>query len=168
MGLRESINNRRGLGLGIGIGLIALAVLGILWPSIGGSASRGGEKAFYTVDDGATWFVEDADKLPPFDYQGKEAVACYVYKCGEAGQPWVSHLMRFTPEGKKQREQQLAGQNTDLVGSQSMVRLGIEVKEAKSADQEWVSISDLRAAAIQELKCPDGSTENMIPLDPND
>jgi hypothetical protein len=167
MGLRESINNHRGLGVAAAVGLIAIAAVAIIWPSISDSASRGGHKAFYTVDDGATWFVDDANQIAPFDHKGKQAVACYLYKCGESGQPWVSHLMRYTPEGKRQREQQRADRNVDMIGSQSAIKGDMEVKEAKGG-QEWVSITDPRAAAIQELKCPDGSKENMIPLNPNE
>lgn len=128
----------------------------------------GGGNAFYTVDDGATWFVDDANKLPPFDHEGKPAVACYVYKCGNAGQPWVSHLMRYTAAGKMQREQQRTDPNAEFNMSMSNVGTNLEVKEANSGDQEWVSINDPRAAGIQELKCADGSRDNITPLDPNE
>lgn len=167
MGLRESINNHRGIGVTVGVCLIAIALIAIVWPSIGGSAGRGAGKAFYTVDDGATWFADDATKLAPFDYKGKQAVACYVYKCGESGPSWVSHLMRYTPEGKRQREQQRTSDDGALMVAQALVQSNIEVKEAKGTG-EWVSVNDPRAARIQEVRCPDGSKENIIPLDPNE
>ena len=166
MGLRESINNNKGIGVTVGVCLIAVAVVAIVWPSTGGSAGRGGAgKAFYTVDDGTTWFIDDANKVVPFDHHGKQAVACYVYRCGESGQPWVSHLMRYTPDGKKLREQEQAPESAEFM-STTAGQMNVEVKKPKDPG-EWISVTDPRAAAIQELKCPDGSKQNMIALDPN-
>src|SRR3954449_9972530 len=78
--------------LAIGIGLIALQ-LG------GGIAGWRGERAFFTTDDGATTFVDRADRLPPFLHDDKQAVRAYVFECG--GKRYVNHLERFTPERQK-------------------------------------------------------------------
>ena len=37
--------------------------------------------AFYTTDDGATLFTDGADRLPPFDHDGKAAVMAAVFSC---------------------------------------------------------------------------------------
>lgn len=181
MGIRESLNQNRTAGLAVTVGTIALAAVALLWFSGNGSAAgKGMGQAFYTVDDGATWFTEDAGKIPPFDHKGQQAVLCYVYKCGPDGKPWVSHLMRYTSEGKKQREERRSGGAggagagggagggpVDLIGTENFMRANIEVKEAKTGDKDWVRISDPRAAGIQELKCPDGSAGEIMPVDPN-
>ena len=136
---------------------------------MGGSIHLRTPKAFYTVDDGASWFKDEADKIAPYDYKGRQAVMCFVYKCGDKGQPWISHLMRYTAEGKRQREEQVKNKGgVNLVGSDSLLRPQLEVKEAKSGDTAWVSVNDPRAAEIQKLQCPDGSTNDITPVDPNE
>jgi hypothetical protein len=166
MGIRETINEKRAISLTVAIGILVVAFFYLTWQTIG--SSKGGTlKAFYTVDDGVTWFADDADKIPPFDHNGKQAVMCFVYKCGDDGEPWVSHLMRYTPQGKKQREDQLQNKPDNLVGPNIGQFQQIEVKQARSGDDGWVRINDPRAALIQELKCPDASQDHIIPMDPN-
>jgi hypothetical protein len=42
-------------------------------------------RAFYTTDDGKTWFTDDAERLPPFDHGGKQAVRLYLFSCDRFG-----------------------------------------------------------------------------------
>ena len=169
MGIRETLNSKRPLiTVVVLVGLILVTVGWMFLQSADLGSRLSTPQAFYTVDDGATWFKEDADKITPYDYKGKQAVMCFVYKCGDKGQPWVSHLMRFTAEGKRQREEQIKNKGINTVGSDSLLRPPLEVKEAKSGDSGWISINDPRAAAIQKLQCPDGSMNDIKPLDPNE
>ena len=172
MGIRESIEKNRAVSVTVSIVVLVVVVIALVWSSRDGNAAGTGGvgKAFYTVDDGATWFAADAANIPPFDYNGKQAVLCYVYKCGADGKPWVSHLMRYTAEARAQRGGEAAAggdRSADRIGTENLLRGGIEVKEAGTGDKDWVRISDPRGAAIQQLKCPDGSTGEIIPLDPN-
>ena len=168
MGIRQILNEKRGVSAAVAICLIVLTLGWMFWQSMDGGVRLGTPQAFYTVDDGATWFADDANKIPPYNYNGKQAVACFVYKCGDKGQPWVSHLMRYTTEGKRQREDQLKKKGVNLIGSESLLQPPIEVKEAKSGDTGWVNVNDPRAAAIQKLQCPDGSMSDITPVDPNE
>jgi hypothetical protein len=52
-------------------------------------------KAFYSDDDGQTWFVDDAMKPVPFDHNGKQAFRVKVFRCS-GGQPFVGYLERYS------------------------------------------------------------------------
>jgi hypothetical protein len=60
------------------------------------------KKAYYTVDDGQTWFADamPPEKLPPFTLDGKEAVRAHVYQYGDRGKPFVLYLEKYTPEAR--------------------------------------------------------------------
>src|SRR5947207_5059576 len=103
MGIREAMSKRPRIAGGVAALLVAAAI-GILVfqmldlraaPQIGGDP----ERAFFTVDDGKNWFVDDATRLAPFQHDGKEAVRAYVFECN--GHRFVNHLERYTPDGKK-------------------------------------------------------------------
>src|ERR1035437_8173586 len=94
MGLREILRHKITAMVVIPLALLALAV--VAWQSAGGSSSytRVG-KAFYTDDDGVTFFVDSADKIMPFDHNGKPAVGAAVYAAAD-GKPFSAYLMRHS------------------------------------------------------------------------
>lgn len=170
MGLRETMNRNRRLTIAATVAAIILVAGWILWQN-GTLASispsdDGAGKTFFTDDDGATWFVDSAGKVPPFNHNGKEAVACFVYKNGDKGKPWVSSLLRYTPEGKKSREARVSAK---WEGGPRMIEpllSGVEVKKPGTGNTGWVKLDDPRAPAIQEPRSPDGSKENIMLLLP--
>jgi len=166
MGVRETLNENKAVKITV-VSVIVIVIGFFLFRSTVGERT-GTPKAFFTDDDGATWFADEITKLPPFDHNGKRAVMCFVYKTGPNGKPWVSHLQRYTAEGIKQRTQQMNDKNFNPMGFEAMQRTTVEVKEAKTGDKGWVSISDPAAAKIQELKSPDGGTGEILPVDPNE
>jgi hypothetical protein len=148
----------------LGIALAAMASGFVIWHLIAPSSMPESKtlngRAWFTIDDGKTWFADDASRIPPFDCQGKPAVLCFVYK-SRGHQPWVSHLLRYTPKGKKileERRHKGGGVNT----------MGVSLSEVKKPGAAvWISTGDPRAVEIQDVKCPDGSTAEVEPLDPN-
>ncbi|MGE5609789.1 MAG: hypothetical protein ACM359_11080 [Bacillota bacterium] len=103
MEFREMMNKNPKAVTGATIAIIVLALLLVvwqLWPSSGGGLS----KVYFTVDDGKTFFADDIDKIPPFQYKGKEAVRAHVYRFGETGQGTVEWMEKFTPDIKKKIE----------------------------------------------------------------
>jgi hypothetical protein len=97
VGVRQTINENPALSTGVTIGVIVLALLIILWEAFGSHRHRplDAGRAFYSDDDGQTWFADVANKRTPFtDANNKPAVQALVFKCG--GQPFVGYLLRST------------------------------------------------------------------------
>jgi hypothetical protein len=159
--VRESLQSNRKLGLILAAGLF-LAAAGIasyfLWPH--------GEKfdptsAYYSDDDGQTYFRDSVYKFPPFDHGGKIAVEVVL---GESsGHTFVAYLTRFTSDARKQLQQKyddavknnLSVQQTvlDFMSSPPINMEGMEVKLPGSG-HEWVPRSQLR---YLDVKSPNGS-----------
>jgi hypothetical protein len=147
----------------IAAGVIVIAVVGWWYWNSGPAPIQGSidGKAWFTIDDGKSWFAEDARKIPPFDHQGKPAVLCFVYK-SKTQQPWVSHLLRYTPEGKKSLEERRAK------GIRGFAMPGAAISEVKKpGTSQWVSSNDPMAVEIQTPRAPDGSTDGIEPVEPN-
>jgi hypothetical protein len=160
VGIRETINEKPGIAAGITAALILLvAVFAYYTMSGGGSAGGGGTvpmQAFYSDDDGKTYFADDEAKVAPFDRGGgKVAVRARVYKCG--GKTFVNHLERYTAEAKKRLEAS-RGASDSAINIEASA--GLEVKSPGAG--EWVRMSDPRAAKIVQPKCPDGGSDLEI------
>ena len=164
MGIREALNRSPKLSKGVLAGIILLALIYLFWSRAGGEGGggRSGTQAYFSIDDGKSWFVDDAKKIPPFVKSGKDAVRVYVYKCPD-GKKFASHLERYTPEAKKALEASYASRSTDLNALQRIQTSGVEVKAPGQGD--WVKSSDPKAAAIVKAKCPHGGGEPE-PLEP--
>jgi len=161
MSLRESINQSPKLAGGIVAGCVLAALVLVVAHVMDLRASPVGggvvERAFFTVDDGKTWFVDDASQLAPFQHKGAEAVRAYV--CEFEGKRFVNHLERYTDEGKKAmarlREVVKKGPPPGQLVSAAQQK-GREVK--RPGDAKWVSSANgTAAAAVTMLKRPDGA-----------
>jgi hypothetical protein len=159
--VRESLQNNRKLGLAFAA-ILCLCAAGIsayyLWP-------RGERfdpaKAFYSDDDGQTYFKDSVYKFPPFDHDGKTAVEAEV---GESnGHYFVVLLMRFTPEARKQLQEKYDGAMKNNLPVQQIVldfmatppisMQGMEIK-LPGGGQEWMPRSQLRNL---EANAPNGT-----------
>ena len=165
MGIRETLNNKPKVAAGIGGTALALGVTFLaLQLSSGGGPS---DEAFFTTDDGKTWFADDATRLPPFQPDGKEAVRAHVFECDD-GKRFVNHLERFTPERRKLMEEAARARKEGKplprpAAAGQTVMWGQEVK--KPGDKEWVPAGNLaKASRILQAKCPDG--QDAIPVEP--
>src|SRR5438477_7566485 len=100
MGVRETISNRRHWGIGAAVALIAVAVGAIVYQRADGTPERStGMQAYFSIDDGQSYFEAPADSLPPFDHNGKPAIRAYVFKCD--GKKFVGYLERYRPEARQ-------------------------------------------------------------------
>src|SRR5688572_29694078 len=78
MSVREWMgNNQKATSVGAGA-LTVLAIGLIIYQLL---PERQSTKAWYTTNDGKTWFKDSNRKVPPFDYGGKQAVLAKVYEC---------------------------------------------------------------------------------------
>lgn len=146
----------------VAVAASVIVITGLIWWSWRSAPVAGSieGKAWFTIDDGKTWFAEDARKIPPFDHQGKPAVLCFVYK-SKTQQPWASHLLRYTPQGKKSIEERRAK------GIRGFAMPGAAISEVKKPGAgAWISSNDPVAVEIQTPRAPDGSTDDIEPVEP--
>ena len=112
-------------------------------------------QAYYTVDDGKTFFALGSENVPPFDYKGKLAVHAYVFECG--GKRFVGYVERYTPEAHKLMVENKATPATQIYGR--------ELK--RPGDTTWVKSGDIKGIAkLTDIKCPDGSSGPLEPIEP--
>lgn len=165
MGVRELVNQNRHVTIGVLVAVIVLVLAWIIYANRSDDAppSPGEHKAWFTLDDGKTWFADDARRIPPFDHQGRQAVRCFVYSCGH-GKQFVSHLLRYTPEGKKMQEQ-LANQRSFDPSQMAALQELTEIKPPNTGDAKWIRRSNPRAAQLEKPMCPEGSDDQIVPVE---
>ena len=180
MSLKETINKKPMLVSAVMLLIIAAAVY-ISVSSMRPNAARSykaSAAAYFTADDGKTFFVDDATKIAPFKTaDGKEAVEAFVYSCDGDKDPFVAYMMRYTPEAKKgmeaarSRSTVVEGRRTyasmqdrDQVAFASTV--SAEIK--RPGDSTWVSVRDPKSSAkIREPDCQKaGARVNITRLKP--
>lgn len=99
-------------------------------------------KAYYTVDDGKTFFVDDL-QIPPIQHHGQEAVRAMVFTCEDGQKKFVGYLVRFTPEAKPKAE-------AAMRAGQPASNDGMQVK--RPGDGEWVEAFDPRKLNAQNAR----------------
>ena len=104
MGLREKMNENPRVTTGVTIGVVVVALMLIVWQLWPAPAIKPLSQAYYSNDDGKSYFADDIELVAPFQKDGKEAVRAHVMMCGETGKPFVGWMEKFTPEAKKKLE----------------------------------------------------------------
>jgi len=166
MGVRAYINQNLWIGYVAGIAGILLA-LASLWYSET-SASRAANaltQAWFSDDDGATWFADSQWMIPPFDHNGKMADRAYIYSCNGAKSPFCAFLSRFTPAAKKALDDahQAARDGKAPPPAGLYERLASTSLEFKKPGQStWVNIQDPRVALVRKIDCPPGSNVQAV------
>ena len=171
MSVREAVNRHAWVAAGAAVLLVGVAVVAVVRSgrSSGDSDAPPGATglAHYTTDDGATWFIDDANKLPPFKKDGREMVRAYVYR-DASGTEFVSHLERYTPEAQRALAA-MAALPPEQRGLQDPASTaggldGIEVKRPK--DTAWVRASDPRGQTIMQPLSPNGTSDGLTLVAP--
>jgi hypothetical protein len=128
------------------------------------------DSAFYTNDDGASYYRDSNKLTPPVMKEGKEAVIARVFVID--GQKKVGYMERMTPESRaiiadfKQKQQTAKptmGPPADLGRVTNASRNGREYKKPGAA--KWVSIRD-KAAVEQVCRVVDSAGNAAVPVDP--
>jgi hypothetical protein len=163
---RKKISSYPRVGLGAaGVFVLLCATYVFIQMRGSNSPSAGNAKAFFSVDDGKTWFADDMTKVPPYDKDGKQAIRAFVFR-GSDGKDFVGYLQRFTPDAKRAIEQlQTPDPNRtgppDVSGIRMAYTIGREVK--RPGDAKWISgAQGLESAQIIAIKCSDGSDATMV------
>lgn len=155
MGIREKLASNSKLMVGLALALVMIAVGYTVW-SNSSDIPTGPLQAFYTVDDGKTYFAEDAIKLVPFDKDGKQAVRAHVYECAH-GKKFVASLERMSPEAKAIIDKMKAtGEQPDTPTQMKLAEGGTQFK--RPGETNWTTRNEFNKAFV--LTCPDGTTGN--------
>jgi len=155
MSVREAINKRPGTTALVVAVLIGVVVYGSVFSSAGNPKAT--SKAYFSDDDGKTYFVDDIEKIVPFDHEGKPAVRAMVYKCADKP-PFVSYLLRYNEGGRaKLADPALKGEAGGIRNSSSEVK--------RPGDTNWVPLFSAKGEAISmHPLCPDGNrATNLSP-----
>jgi hypothetical protein len=162
MKLRDLIIRNQHFGAAAAVGLLLTSIVILLLQLRGPRTPTTPTMAFFTIDDGKTWFADDATNIPPYDKDGKIAVRAFVQRCAD-GTQFVNYLERFKPTAKQALEslntadpnQKKSG---NLAAIQSAYAGGREVK--RPGEKNWTDGGNFRAAAaVIAVKCPNGGDQ---------
>jgi hypothetical protein len=149
MGSRNWVNDHAKAATWI-VALVACGAIALIVVQLRGARQTFRDKlpeAYFTIDDGKTFFAFGSENFPPFEYKGKQAVRAYVFECS-AKERFVGYLERYTPEARKKM---MAGKDA---GPQTQI-YGRELK--KPGEAAWVKSGDFAAVArVTDIKCPGG------------
>ena len=170
MGIREKINQNPKQTTAITAAIVVVALAFILWQACSGGPGSGGvitTKAFYTTDDGKTFFVDSSSNIPPYQKDGKTAFRAQVYTCDDGKHKFVGYLEAYSLQDKAMLEQMAkAAQNKTAppagypgYSSQPMV------KRPGDPPTNWIPLAPQTTQmyqAVVQVKCPGGgSSENL-------
>jgi len=158
VGIRETLNKNQTLVTGATVGVILLAIGIIVWQLMPERAPHIIIKSYYTNDDGQTWYEDLADKLTPYDKDGKEAVRAHIFKCGENGEKFIGYLEKLDPKVKAKLEEfqaNPANKGRIMPGQAEAEDTGRMVK--RPGDRTWVPDTSPAASRVITIKCKDGS-----------
>lgn len=103
-------------------------------------------QAFYTDDEGKTYFVDALEKTFPFDRNGKTAYRAYVFTCDDKGKPFVGMIGR--------QAKSTSGPAVDKRYTTNQQVAPIEVK--KPGDDKWVPFMSAEGQKLLASVCPSG------------
>jgi len=166
VGIRETLTKHQPLVMALaGVAIIG-AITSIVWQSRSTAAAG---QAFFTTDDGQTYFTDSKLKAAPFMKDGKQAVRAHVFMCN--GKRVVGYVSRYTDEAiqtleevKIARKEKRPPKNIGALMSLSSA--GTEVKKP-GAGNPWVKGTDaMKVAEIRAFKCP-GERNAAVEVDPS-
>jgi hypothetical protein len=160
MGVRDSLNKNRNLGIGAAAAvlLVGLGIIGIQFLRGGEAGVALSRQAFYSDDNGKSFFKDKILKVVPFDHNGKQAYLADVYKCPD-GKQFVGRLYRHNAAGKKAMEQHIAKGDSDTSFLGGLAMQGMEVKLSGAPDTAWKPNTD---PDVRTMKCPSGGTAELV------
>jgi hypothetical protein len=163
LGLREQLNQQSGLASGaVGVMVVVLLVF-IGWQIRGKRppADMPTAKYYFTSDDGHTWFVDDFNKVPPYDHDGAKAVRCRVFKCSNSA-PFAGYLEAYTQE----LHDEMTG-ITKISGEHPPLSPSSDTLVKKPGGKNWVLSYTPEGQKIINVRCPNGASEIPQPVLPS-
>lgn len=169
MAVRQTLNRRPLSSLTV---IILLALMAGIWgwKSIDRSPRTitGLGKAFFTTDDGQSWFVDSAANIPPYDCDGKTAYQVQVFQCSHGG-PFVAFMQSYSPSTKAMLEKAVAG---GMCGADVRdLEMNNPPMVKKPTASQWLSDAPQQEDQYRDtmrVVGPDGSGDGLEKVDPND
>ena len=167
MGIREQINQNPKQTTAITAVIVVIAILFIFWQACGGGTGLGGvsDKAFFSTDDGKTFFVDSATNIPPYMKDGKMAVRAQVFTCDDGKTKFVGYLEMYGPQEKAMLEQMAKGGNKG--GAPAYAGYGGQamVKAPGAPPTMWIPLAPQTTVMYQTIvqpKCPGGGSQENL------
>ena len=163
MFIRENMRQKKKLSLILAIAFLFVAG-GVLaytyWPAKQASLSL----AYFTDDDGQTWFIDQTTNLAPFEHNGKTAVMAEIFTYDDGSKKFCGYLAKYTPEARQRLQAALAdakshGQSPGSVAlfhDHTFMASAILIKKPGSGNP-WISQGDPKAGEVMNIHSPDGS-----------
>jgi len=152
---RANTNKKLGVRAGVGVLIVGLGIIGIQFLHGGGNGITVSDSAFYTDDNGKTFFKDDRSKVVPFDHNGKQGYRADVFQCHD-GKQFVGLMYRHNAAGRKAMEKH-KGQERHTASLAGIEIQGMDVKPAGAPDAAWPPNTGERT-----VKCPSGETAQLV------
>jgi len=165
-GVRHKLSENKALGIGLGAVLLVVS-FGIIGLQLFGGRSDDvvvATQAFYTDDDGATFFKDDINKVVPYERNGKQVYRCDVFQDAD-GKQFVGLIYRYTDFGRREIEEYIAGGANDPDGLTrfSIDQRGMQVKRVGAPERAWVLNDELTTERLREsVKSPSGQPAQLV------
>jgi hypothetical protein len=164
MGVRESLEKNKPLAVGFAVVFIAAAIGLMVWSNRSGMPAPL-KQAYYSDDDGKTFFSDDINRVYPFDHSGKQAYRAYVFRAG-GGKPFVGYLAGLTDKGRKQLEGLRAKANDGEAVQAINQLMETEMLVKKPGGTKWVLTNSPEAAAIMNVAAAPGQNGQLAAVYP--
>ena len=168
MGIRQKLQENAKLGISLGAILLVIAIGFIGFQLHGGSGHivHAPAQGFYTDDNGKTFFKDDANKIVPFDHNGKQAYRCDVFE-GPDGKQFVGLIYRHNSSGRLEMqdyiERKLYENDIDALIRQGIESRGSDVKRAGADDRAWSRNDDQKTEHLRAtMKTPSGEPARLV------
>lgn len=122
-------------------------------------------KAFFSTDDGKTWFADSVSMPTPFRKDGKVAYRVFVWRVND-GEPFVSHLFRTSAVPAENVDSSRAPQMDRRARPSLSASGGAEVKKPGAPESAWVRADSPEGEALAKPRGPDGSTNGLEMIEP--
>jgi len=159
VGIREKLNENPAITTSVTVLIIVIAVGYIIYQQIPSGVPKAPTQAYFSIDDGKTWFADDINKVAPFEKDGKQAVRVHVFRCGR-GEPFVAFMERLLPDAKKQVDALMAQGSQDPETGYKIAMIKESGSEYKRpGDARWIRMSENPQAfgEIMNVTCPDAN-----------
>lgn len=176
MSLREKMNQNPGIVTGAAVAAIVVCLVFIAYQFIGPSVELPpppSDKAYFTIDEGKTFYEDADDKVPPYTKDGKQAYKAAVFRCGE-GTPkayWIeryptsvhAELKKIHDAYKAAKSEPQKLMNARMDRDDAVQRIAVKSLEARLVNSTtWVRRYDPKVSQQFYPKCPDGNIADEV------